>query len=185
MTLGRQPQPAAQRKSMRLLEAVPVERVVAAFRNDQKVQRLGNPWPDTLHEQIAHLRKAHRPVDDILSLAWGLYALDHQELLSTVRPVWCPHAQPDYCWTLEEMFAAVRAGTFKPPEPNNVPALEADMKLQFRDDDFLLIGYRDIPKGIRFEDGHNRATAAFLAGVLPATVKMFIGGPVPSCRSGQ
>lgn len=173
---------------MQLLESVSAERVVKAFCNDQKVKLVGSQWPDTSSEQIAHVRKSGRPVDFILSLAWGLYALDREELLSKLRPVWCPHESPDYCWTLKQMFTAIRAGTFKPPEPNTVPKLEAEMKAQFRDTDFLLIGYWHNRESILLEDGHNRVTAAFLAGALPATVKMYVGqhGVIQSiftCRS--
>jgi hypothetical protein len=73
------------------------------------------------------------------------------------------------------MFAAFQVGTFKLPEPNTVSKLADAMKTQFRETDFVLTGYRDIPKGIRLEDGHNRVTAAFRAGVIPATVKMYLG----------
>ena len=48
------------------------------------------------------------------------------------------------------------------------------MKVQFREDDFVLVGYLT-PHYILFEDGHNRATAAVLAGLLPAKVKMYLG----------
>jgi hypothetical protein len=78
------------------------------------------------------------------------------------------------------MFVAIRAGLFKPPEPNSVPKLEAEMRAKFRESDFVLTGYQDIPhnsKGVRLEDGHNRVTAAFLVGIIPATVKMYVGEP--------
>ena len=162
---------------MLLLEIVPVERVLEAFRCDQKVRALGEPWPDDRPGQVTLLRNACRPVDYILDLTWGLYSLDRDELLSKVRPVWSPPSGA-YSWTLKEMFSAYTAGRYKLEEPNTVSTLAADMRKNFRESDFVLIGYQDfpaIPEGIRLEDGHNRVTAAFLADVIPLTVKMYIG----------
>lgn len=51
---------------MQLLESVLAERVVKAFRNDQKVKLVGSQWPDTSPEQIAQVRKAGRPVSSSL-----------------------------------------------------------------------------------------------------------------------
>ncbi len=164
---------------MKVLEAsVPVQHILETFRNDQKVTALGECWPATQPEQEALLRRAHRPVDVILSLVWGLYELDRAEFLSLVRPVWVPPGRNLYCWTLGQMCAAHQAGTFPLPEPNTVGRLVPAMKAQFREADFVLIGYQDIPHmpdAIRLEDGHNRATAAVLAGVLPASIKMYLG----------
>ncbi len=81
------------------------------------------------------------------------------------------------------MFAALKAGTFKLPEPNTVLKLESAMRVEFRETDFVLTGYRDIPRGIRLEDGHNRVTAAFLASVLPPVVKMYLGQVRAGCRT--
>src|SRR5262249_51701933 len=152
---------------MLLLETVPVECVLEAFRYDQKVRALGEPWPADRSGQVALLRKACRPVDYILDLTWGLYSFSRDELLSKVRPVWSPPGRP-YGWTLKDMFAAYTAGRYKLEEPNTVSKLAADMRKDFRESDFVLIGYQDfpvIPEGIRLEDGHNRVTAAFLADV--------------------
>lgn len=159
---------------MRLLEHVSVQRVLEAFRDDQKVRALGEPWPNTRDEQAAVLRRAERPADYIVRLRWGLYALDRDEFLAEVRPIWVPPGQPPYCWTLGQMLAAVQAGTFKPPEPNRVSELVTAMGTRFRETEFVLVGYRDLARGILLEEGHNRVTAAYLAGVIPATVKMFV-----------
>ena len=168
-----------QTKAMHLLEKVTVERTIDAFRNDQKVKSLGLPWPVTLAEKIALLCRPEvgKPIDYILSLSWSLHYVERAELLSLVRPVWCPPGCY-YPWTLEQMFAEYRAGRFMLPEPNTVLKLEADMRVQFRESDFVLTAYRDLPylpQGMRLEDGHNRVTAAWLAGVIPAMVKMYIG----------
>jgi hypothetical protein len=162
---------------MKVLEAkVPVQRVLEAFRNDQKVKALGVAWPGTQPEQEALLRdpRVGRPVDDILKLTWRLFALDRDEFPSTVySTVWVPPGRP--YWTLEQMCSQYLAGKFMLPAPNTVPGLMAAMKVQFREDDFVLVGYQDMPGGgIRLEDGHNRATAAILAGTVPATVKMYL-----------
>src|SRR5688572_29069785 len=119
---------------MNLLSRLSVDHVVEAFRNDHKVLTLGSPWPATPFERICLLRKAERPVDNILSLAWSLYAVERDELLRLVRPVWIP----GYGSTLGEIVAARRAGTFQLPEPNSVDKLETAMKAQFRESDFLL-----------------------------------------------
>ena len=117
---------------MRLLENVPVDRVLEAFRCDQKVQAVGEPWPTDRPGQVALLRKACRPVDYILDLTWGLYSLDRDELLSKVRTVWSRPTRA-YGWTLGEMFAAYTAGRYKLEEPNTVSTLAADMRENFRE----------------------------------------------------
>jgi hypothetical protein len=161
---------------MQLLENVLVERILDAFRNDQKVTALEVPWPATLAEKIALLRRPEvgRPVDRILNLAWGLYELDQAEFLSQVRPFWAPPGRLPYWWTLADMCAALQAGTFTLPPGNNVAHVQAAMRAGFRENDFVLIGYC-LQQGIGLEEGHNRATAAVLVGVLPAKIKMYLG----------
>jgi hypothetical protein len=167
---------------MKLLEAtVTVQRVLEAFRNDQKVRALGVTWPGTQREQEALLRdpRVGRPVDTILKLRWRLWALDTNEFLSTVySTVWVPRGRT--WWTLEEMCDDYRAGKYTLPTPNSVQELMTAMKIQFRAHDFVLVGYQDMPGGgIRLEEGHNRATAAILAGTVPTTVTMYLSDRQP------
>jgi hypothetical protein len=176
MNKGKVPQMQALEQGgiMDFLRRLSVDQVVEAFRRDHKVLKESSQWPSTPFERLNLLRKAERPVDNILSLAWSLYAVGRDEVLRKVRPVWIP----DNASSLGEMVAAMQAGTFKLPEPNSVGKLEAAMTVQFRESDFLLVGYLDGSGSILLEDGHNRVTAAACGGVLPATVRMYLGeGP--------
>ena len=156
---------------MQHLAMVQVEEVLDTFRNDQKVTVLGVPWPATMAEKIALLRTKDvgRPVDRILRLNWGRYELEKAEFLSSVRRV-----RDDRQWSIGEMCAAHLAGTFSLPNPNSVPQLVASMRAGFRENEFVMVEYlADV--GIFLEDGHNRATAAVLAGMLPAKIMIYVG----------
>jgi len=160
---------------MRLIEAASAQLVLQAFRDDQKVRAISTEWPGTFAEQIALLRKAQRPVDNIIALIRNLYELDKDELLSMVFPVWVPKGQSPYSWSLGDMVAAVGDGRFQLPRPNSVSILEAAMRKTPPAILGPLIGYGISPERIFLEDGHNRLTAAAIAGVLPSTVTMFVG----------
>jgi hypothetical protein len=160
---------------MVLIEKVTAERVLDEFRRDQKVTALGLPWPATLADKIALLtrKEVGRPADRISRMDWGLYELDRADFLSRVRPFWTRTGRP-YEWRLGEMCAALEDGTFTLPKGNNVAAVRRAMQSGFKEDEFVLIGYA-LSSGIGLEDGHNRATAAILEGLVPAKVKIYVG----------
>jgi hypothetical protein len=133
------------------------------------VKALGRPWPTTEFERAQILKLACRPIDFILKLAWSLYTLDRNETLKIVHlSVWSPSVY------LGEMIDAFKNNT--PPPPKKVADLAADWsKGSFDPDKFLLIGYEVSATRIQLEDGYNSSTAAGLAGVLPAKIKICLG----------
>jgi hypothetical protein len=159
---------------------VSVDHVIEAFREDHRVLTVTKQWPDTAFLRAVVVRLSGRPVEKFLKLAWKQCELDRDQLLSTVYPVWPkPGTNQNYSWILRDMIAALKAGSFSPPDPAKVQALSADMKANPPKQIGPLIGYQ-CSNGIYLEDGTNRLAAAGTADVIPATVVMYIGVQTPA-----
>ena len=92
--------------------------------------------------------------------------LDRDELLTTVCPVWPkPGTNQNHSWLLKDMIAAVKAGSYAPPDVAKVQGLAADMKANPPKELGPLVGYQ-CPNSIHLEDGTNRVTAAGVADVI-------------------
>ena len=77
------------------------------------------------------------------------------------------------------MIAAVKAGSYSPPDAKRVQALANNMKANPPKDLGPLVGYQD-PGKILLEDGHNRLTAAGMVDFIPMTVTMYVGVSTPA-----
>jgi hypothetical protein len=154
---------------MNFVGRLSADQIVEAFREDHGVKALDRPWPSTEFERAQLLKDAKRPIDHILKLAWSLYTLDRDEALKIVHlTVWPP---PLYLGDMIDAFKSNKRAT-----PTKVVSLAVKWTQGgFDPDEFLLIGYEIFPTHIQLEDGYNSSTAAGLAGVLPATIKMCLG----------
>lgn len=153
---------------VKLIGRISADQVVEEFREDHKVKALNRPWPVTEFGRIQILHDAQRPADNILKFAWSLYTLDRDEALKIIHlTVWQP---PLY---LGEMIDAFKNKTV--PTPPKVASMAAGWSAGgFDPDKFLLIGYFQGPTHVQLEDGYNSSTAAGLAGVLPATIQIYV-----------
>src|SRR5258708_7136204 len=152
---------------MHLVGFVSVDHVLQAFRGDHHVLNVTQQWPDTPFLRAVVVRLSGRPVEYFLQIAWKHCVLDREELLNTVFPVWPkPGTNQTHSWLLKDMIAAVKAGSYTPPDVAKVQALAADMKSNPTKKLGPLVGYQ-CRNRIHLEDGTNRVTAAGIADVIP------------------